>query len=194
LTLPGLHWKPNQATRTCKRIQKSRQSLWTHSRPSVSMINPLVRPFLCRTQRPLSRYIPRHVPSILTTQRLVCNQSQSKPLCSSKAAPPLSLTSPEFWKSAPIWRRAGINTLRCLIGCTAGDFSAMWYLQAFHPELGMPTIMAISSVFHSAILLHPTNTKKWHLAFRHRYFLRLDFFGTVAIGYPGGLLSRRLRV
>lgn len=38
-----------------------------------------------------------------------------------------------------------INTLRCLVGCTVGDFSAMWYLQAAHPELGIGTVMAISS-------------------------------------------------
>lgn len=50
-----------------------------------------------------------------------------------------------FWSSKPIWKRASINTFRCLIGCSLGDFSALWYLQAYHPNLGIGTIMAISS-------------------------------------------------
>ncbi|KYK54005.1 hypothetical protein DCS_05955 [Drechmeria coniospora] len=49
-----------------------------------------------------------------------------------------------FWNSRPTWRRAAINTLRCLVGCTAGDFSALWFLQTCHPELGVAPIMAIS--------------------------------------------------
>ncbi|KAM3432431.1 hypothetical protein NHJ13734_006860 [Beauveria thailandica] len=49
-----------------------------------------------------------------------------------------------FWSSRATWHRASLNTLRCLVGCTTGDFSAMWLLQTHYPELGMPTIMAIS--------------------------------------------------
>ncbi|KAF2628651.1 hypothetical protein BU25DRAFT_338891 [Macroventuria anomochaeta] len=78
-------------------------------------------------------------------RRLACNESKSKTECPSKAAAAtLSLSSTQFWSSSPIWKRAGINTLRCLIGCTAGDFSAMWYLQTFHADLGLSTIMALS--------------------------------------------------
>ncbi|OJJ36185.1 hypothetical protein ASPWEDRAFT_96876, partial [Aspergillus wentii DTO 134E9] len=50
----------------------------------------------------------------------------------------------DFWSSQPTWKRAGINTLRCLVGCTLGDFSALWLLQAYCPDLGMGTIMALS--------------------------------------------------
>ncbi|KAF9700526.1 hypothetical protein EKO04_001284 [Ascochyta lentis] len=58
----------------------------------------------------------------------------------------------------PIWKRAGINTLRCLIGCTAGDFAAMWYLQSFHADLGLTTIMALSmtSGIATSLLLETT--------------------------------------
>lgn len=38
-----------------------------------------------------------------------------------------------------------LNTTRCLIGCTIGDFSSMWYLQAVYPDLSMSAIMPISS-------------------------------------------------
>lgn len=36
----------------------------------------------------------------------------------------------QFWNSRATWRRAAVNTLRCLAGCTLGDFSAMWILQS----------------------------------------------------------------
>ena len=57
-----------------------------------------------------------------------------------------SVTSDGFWKSRHTWNRAAINTFRCLIGCTLGDFSALWILQAKYPELGINTIMGISSM------------------------------------------------
>ncbi|KAF3230543.1 hypothetical protein TWF192_006037 [Orbilia oligospora] len=53
-------------------------------------------------------------------------------------------SSAGFWSSRQTWNRAMVNTFRCLVGCTAGDFSAMWYLQAFHPEIGIGSIMAVS--------------------------------------------------
>lgn len=49
-----------------------------------------------------------------------------------------------FWRSQSTWRRAGVNTLRCLVGCTLGDFSTMWFLQSQYPVLGTATIMALS--------------------------------------------------
>lgn len=71
-----------------------------------------------------------------------CQSQESIP----KASPQLlSTLRPPFWSCRSTWRRAGINTLRCLIGCTVGDFSALWILQTYHPELGMGNIMAISS-------------------------------------------------
>lgn len=82
-----------------------------------------------------------------SSPRFQSRQAERPPSCCSKppkALPP-SASSREFWLSRPIWRRAGINTLRCLVGCTLGDFSAMWYLQAFHPDMQMQAVMAISS-------------------------------------------------
>lgn len=58
-----------------------------------------------------------------------------------------SVLSSSFWSCRSTWRRAGINTLRCLIGCTVGDFSALWTLQSYYPELGMNSIMLASSKY-----------------------------------------------
>ncbi|KAI9376515.1 hypothetical protein BJX61DRAFT_489575 [Aspergillus egyptiacus] len=55
-----------------------------------------------------------------------------------------SMRDPDFWTSRSTWKRAGINTLRCLIGCTIGDFSALWMLQTYYPTLGMGAIMGAS--------------------------------------------------
>ncbi|KAK4516510.1 uncharacterized protein ATC70_011482 [Mucor velutinosus] len=48
---------------------------------------------------------------------------------------PAAITSVKFWSDPLTWQRTRVNTLRCLIGCTTGDFSAMWYLQYNYPEM-----------------------------------------------------------
>lgn len=81
-----------------------------------------------------------------TQRRASCKQREVKSVCQSKTSPMvLPITSSVFWASPPTWRRAGLNTVRCLIGCTIGDFSMMWYLQAFYPAIGIGAVMAISS-------------------------------------------------
>ncbi|KAJ5418849.1 uncharacterized protein N7487_002399 [Penicillium crustosum] len=73
------------------------------------------------------------------------HQLSQTPKCTKKpptqTLPALSLP---FWACRSTWKRAGINTLRCLVGCTAGDFSALWILQTYYPEMGMSSIMALS--------------------------------------------------
>ncbi|OAL62996.1 hypothetical protein A7C99_5382 [Trichophyton rubrum] len=60
-----------------------------------------------------------------------------------------------FWSSKPTWKRAGVNTFRCLIGCSLGDFSAMWFLQSCYPGIGTGLIMgiAMASGLTSSMLL-----------------------------------------
>lgn len=58
---------------------------------------------------------------------------------------PSRLTSVKFWTARLMWKRAAVNTLRCLIGCTSGDFTTMWILQSSYPQLGMGPIMLLSS-------------------------------------------------
>jgi hypothetical protein len=65
----------------------------------------------------------------------------------SAPTPTSSVLRSAFWSCRSTWRRAGINTLRCLIGCTVGDFTALWTLQSYYPELGMNSIMLASSTY-----------------------------------------------
>ncbi|KAJ6108477.1 hypothetical protein N7523_009800 [Penicillium sp. IBT 18751x] len=79
-----------------------------------------------------------------STPRKDCHDVKSvKSKVPSQSPSPLRLP---FWTCRSTWRRAGINTLRCLVGCTSGDFSAMWLLQSYYPELGMSSIMVASMI------------------------------------------------
>ncbi|KAF7157078.1 hypothetical protein CNMCM5623_001066 [Aspergillus felis] len=85
-----------------------------------------------------------------------------------------SVLTLSFWSSKTGWKRAAINTLRCLAGCTLGDFSALWVLQSFYAHWGMGAIMGVSmasgittSILLETILLRRGADKlPWGLAFR----------------------------
>lgn len=104
------------------------------------------------------------------SQRLWASQTcQKKKGCPSTQ--PASMTSKLFWSSGPTWKRASVNTTRCLIGCTLGDFSAMWFLQMYYSDLGMAPIMAISSKIFSRFItrlwLITLHSGQWHLKLHH---------------------------
>src|SRR5690606_39657750 len=107
------------------------------------------RPFLSRQPRPLILDRARHRFFNTSASLLECSSRTAadtpKACCGSKspsfaaepAAPTAAPLSAQFWGHKHTWSRASINTFRCLIGCTLGDFSALFYLQAHHPDLPM---------------------------------------------------------
>jgi len=82
-------------------------------------------------------------PSPLPKRRLK-TQSRDYSSARSRAVPLRNASKVEFWTVGSVWKRASVNTLRCLLGCTTGDFSTLWYLQAYHPGLEMGVTMALS--------------------------------------------------
>ncbi|CAG8169157.1 unnamed protein product [Penicillium olsonii] len=80
----------------------------------------------------------------------------------------------DFWTCRSTWKRAGLNTLRCLVGCTAGDFSALWMLQTYYLDLGMGTIMMASMasgittsiILETILLRRGADQLSWPLAAR----------------------------
>lgn len=72
-------------------------------------------------------------------------QIESDPEALKLSAPVRPLFSSGFWSSREVWKRARVNTLRCLVGCTLGDFSTMWFLQTHYPHLGVGLTMGVSS-------------------------------------------------
>ena len=75
-----------------------------------------------------------------TMRMMSLNGSDGRPQCSKKED---ELTDP-FWGSRSVWSRAAANTTRCLVGCSVGDLSAMWCLQAYAPELSVAATVAAS--------------------------------------------------
>ncbi|KAF9939062.1 hypothetical protein BGZ67_010030 [Mortierella alpina] len=73
----------------------------------------------------------------------------------STTASALPITSGLFWSDPTTWKTASTNTFRCLIGCTAGDMSMLFYLQSFHPTLspGIAMAMAMASGITTSIAL-----------------------------------------
>ena len=110
------------------------------NRLSYSIIPPLRR-----NTRPSRQALP--IIQTITTKTTrshatKCQHSNPKP----SHEEPISSFSLPFWTSSPTWRRASVNTFRCLIGCTTGDFTSLWILQSFYPDLGMGVIMGASSM------------------------------------------------
>jgi len=81
------------------------------------------------------------------------------------------VTARLFWADRDVWKRAGKNTLRCLLGCTIGDLSMLFYLQSAHPELplalSVPIAMAAgigTSVAVETVALKWTEAMSWSVS------------------------------
>ncbi|KAL2811831.1 hypothetical protein BDW59DRAFT_155436 [Aspergillus cavernicola] len=134
----------------------------------------------CRQQRyALTSRCTRPLLSSSSFTGRASSSSDSKAGCNGQKHIPRDKTglSPfqrRFWTCRSTWRRAGINTLRCLVGCTVGDFSALWMLQTYFPDLGMGTIMAASMasgittsiILETVLLKHGADKLSWPLAAR----------------------------
>jgi hypothetical protein len=92
---------------------------------------------------------------------------------SAAAAPALVHTSLAFWTERDVWRRAGLNTTRCLIGCSMGDLSMLFLLQAYAPGVGVVAATAAScaagittSMALETVVLRATEDLSWTTAWR----------------------------
>lgn len=50
------------------------------------------------------------------------------------------------WNDFFVWKKAGFNTLNCLVGCSIGDFAMIIFLQHFHPETSMLIQMILATI------------------------------------------------
>jgi enterochelin esterase-like enzyme len=88
----------------------------------------------CRAQR-------THINTFITAKTTSIRRHQT----SQTSTRPQSLQNISFWKCRHTWKRATVNTTRCLIGCSMGDLSTMYYLMTYHPSMNAATSMSISS-------------------------------------------------
>ena len=105
-------------------------------------LRPKPRPSLPWTTTP---YIP--LPNNIKTKSTTTHPG--------KPPSPPPVTSLPFWTCRHTWARSAINTFRCLIGCTTGDFTALWTLQSYAPDWGMPLMMGASSTSLPPSPTHP---------------------------------------
>ncbi len=79
-----------------------------------------------------------------------------------------------FWLDPPTWRRSAVNTLHCLLGCSIGDFSALFIFANYFPQVSMLVVMpvAMASGIVSSTFLETLRLKYalpslgWHGAVR----------------------------
>ncbi|EEP80670.1 conserved hypothetical protein [Uncinocarpus reesii 1704] len=117
-----------------------------HANPALSHCSSF-RPNLFSKQSFVHRTLTRRTlprPIFYSGIRAACSKSQASQ--NEPTQPPASALTLGFWKSRYLWQRAGINTFRCLIGCSLGDFSAMWFLQANCPDMSVGLVMGISMI------------------------------------------------
>ncbi|KAI8099811.1 uncharacterized protein BX664DRAFT_322180 [Halteromyces radiatus] len=76
-----------------------------------------------------------------------CEEKTKKTSCchGDKKQQDMTIFSKTFWMDSISWKRTRVNTLRCLIGCTTGDFATMWYLQYYYPTIS-PMISMTAAV------------------------------------------------
>lgn len=92
----------------------------------------------------------------------------------------------KFWQDGGVWKRASLNTLNCLIGCSLGDFGMILYLQAYHPEVSMASQMILAvlaglatSVLFETTLLRLREKFSWSAALRTAF--SMSFISMVAM-------------
>ena len=77
------------------------------------------------------------------------------------------------WRDASVWKRASLNTLNCLIGCSIGDFGTLIMFQYFAPttNLWLVSLLAmvnglITSLMLESIMLRYKESFPWRSAVR----------------------------
>jgi len=78
-----------------------------------------------------------------------------------------------FWRDSDTWRRAGKNTLNCLIGCAIGDFGMIIFLQVYYPQMPVMLVMVlamatglVTSILFEASILRWKEGFDWGEAFK----------------------------
>lgn len=99
---------------------------------------------------------------------------------------PMMPAASGFWSEGRLWRRASLNTLSCLIGCSIGDFAMIIYLQAYHPGTSMAIQMVlaivaglITSIALETVLMRVREKFAWGAALRMA--IGMSFLSMVAM-------------
>ncbi|KAM0704774.1 hypothetical protein Q7P35_007560 [Cladosporium inversicolor] len=117
-----------------------------------------------------TRHLHRaRISSLSTTSLLTSSLPIRRHQATQTSTKPQPLQTLSFWKCRHTWRRAMVNTTRCLIGCSLGDLSTMTYLMTYHPEMNAATSMSLSMtagittsiLLETALLHHGKDRLPW---------------------------------
>ncbi|KAI8823618.1 uncharacterized protein EV422DRAFT_362319 [Fimicolochytrium jonesii] len=149
-------------------LQSPRSLCWSQrlKRSPVQLV------WLCKGPSQANRLLQRSINQPAQLDTIGSGQEKATKCCgghkaSAPSDPPLrrpeSPQSLSFWTSNSTWHRASSNTLRCLLGCTLGDFSSMFYLQTHYAHLAPHIIMSLSMAagIASSVLLETAVLRSW---------------------------------
>ena len=77
------------------------------------------------------------------------------------------------WNNATNWKKAAYNTLRCLLGCSIGDFGTIFFFQAYYPATTVILVMTlaivnglVTSIMLETVILRIKDSFSWFMAFK----------------------------
>ena len=99
-----------------------------------------------------------------------------------------------FWSDRKSWKRAAKNTLNCLIGCSIGDFSMLFFLQSHYPNTPLWAVMALAmsaglttSIILETVLLRMREGFRWSRALRVAF--SMSFMSMLAMELSENLVN-----
>lgn len=110
-----------------------------------------------------------------------------EPVPASAVHHPANAVNPDaFWLDSHTWKRASLNTLNCLVGCSIGDFAMVIFLQKFYPGTSMTAQMIlatvaglITSVAMETALLKTNEKFSWGMALQTAF--SMSFISMIAM-------------
>ncbi len=96
----------------------------------------------------------------------------------------ISIDSSITWKCKSTWKKASINTLWCLLGCSIGDFGTIFYFQNIEhtlPVWGVMTLAIFNGLLTSIVLETFILSKQMNLREAFNVAIGMSFISMVGM-------------
>ena len=96
----------------------------------------------------------------------------------------ISIDSSITWKCKSTWKKAAINTLWCLLGCSIGDFGTIFYFQNIEhtlPVWGVMTLAIVNGLLTSIALETFILSKQMNLREAFNVAIGMSFISMVGM-------------
>ena len=91
---------------------------------------------------------------------------------------------PISWTCKPTWKKASVNTLWCLLGCSIGDFGTIFFFQISQidfPLIGIMTLAIINGLITSVLLETYILSRQMDLNNAFRTAMGMSFISMIAM-------------